>query len=215
MEFVLNRQRKLVTTRLVTILTYLHLINQKKYKTMKTKIYILGMLCGCCNEIVEGLLIQQGFKCEWGKRGEVTLDKTPTKEIMKILSEVLKKKGHAIMTNTEQIIAGQMVYAIIGWLDIVVQEQLITLHDYLVKEFGLNFNYLSDLFRRFNLISISRSLKLLKIERSEDMLMLGINGDEIARILQFCSRQEFSTQFKEEKKISPSRFIKNHKKGQA
>lgn len=81
------------------------------------------------------------------------------------------------------------------------------------ETFGINEDYLTGLFRKYEGITLQQYIKKEKIRRAKELLIYSsYSCSEIAAILCFSSQSHFTSAFKSEEKMTPAKYRECHKK---
>ncbi|MCH2449026.1 MAG: AraC family transcriptional regulator [Gracilimonas sp.] len=85
--------------------------------------------------------------------------------------------------------------------------------DYISKEVGKDYNYLSDIFSEVKGVTIQQFIIMHKIEKAKELILYDeLNITEIAHKLHYSSVAHLSNQFKKVTGLTPSFFKKLKKK---
>lgn len=166
------------------------------------------MVCPRCIETVEEILTEQGFKVESIKLGEAQVDKEPSSKQMKEISDILKKRGFELLTDRKSQIVATIKSEIVKLVHHSENEMLnINLSEYLVRIFGADYSYISNLFSSSEGLTIEKFAILQKVEKVKELLSYGeLTSSEIAYKLGYSSAAHLSSQFKKETGMTPGQY---------
>lgn len=164
--------------------------------------------------MLESKLNEAGFLVKKIELGKLELEKPVDEEQYHSLSEVVRKNGFEIISDSSSQLVEQVKHLII---DIIHQreEPKGNLSDFLEENIHKDYQHLSRLFSSVEGKSIERYFILQKIERAKELIVYGKQSlGEIAYELGYSSQQHFSRQFKKETGLSPSHFkeVKENKR---
>lgn len=171
-------------------------------------VYIKNMVCDRCIRVVWEELDKLGLNVERVELGKATIaDDSATVDLEAVKRE-LKENGFEYLEDRKAQLVEQMKTLII---ELIRSNQLehmdVNLSEYLAKQLGKNYHYLSGLFSSVTSMTIERYVILQKIERVKELLAYGeLSLSEIAHRLGYSSVQHLSTQFKTVTGLSPSHF---------
>ena len=181
-------------------------------------LHIKNMVCPRCLWVVREELIKMGaniVKIELGHANIILHENNSLDKIEKKLNEY----GFELLNDKDEIIINQIRKAVQNYVSCLESKNMeILLSDYLVKEVGKNYNYLSKLFSQIESTTIENYYINLKISRVKELLDYGeYNLSEIAAILGYSSVQYLSSQFKgitgmsvSEYKFNINRLVSNY-----
>jgi len=175
---------------------------------MSVVLSIKNMVCPRCIETVEEILTEQGFKVESIKLGEAQVDKEPSSKQMKEISDILKKRGFELLTDRKSQIVATIKSEIVKLVHHSENEMLnINLSEYLVRIFGADYSYISNLFSSSEGLTIEKFAILQKVEKVKELLSYGeLTSSEIAYKLGYSSAAHLSSQFKKETGMTPGQY---------
>jgi AraC family transcriptional regulator len=175
---------------------------------MSVVLSIKNMVCPRCIETVEEILTEQGLKVESIKLGEAQVDKEPSSKQMKEISDILKKRGFELLTDRKSQIVATIKSEIVKLVHHSENEMLnINLSEYLVRIFGADYSYISNLFSSSEGLTIEKFAILQKVEKVKELLSYGeLTSSEIAYKLGYSSAAHLSSQFKKETGMTPGQY---------
>jgi AraC family transcriptional regulator len=177
-------------------------------------LFIRNMVCGRCIRVVREELEKLGLRVRSVELGEVVIAETKNVDLRKI-QLVLERNGFELIADRKVRIIERVKLAI---LKLVQQDQRIAplklnYSEYIAREVGQEYHYLSSLFSSLENTTIEQYIILQKIERVKELLKYGeLTLSEISFALGYSSVQHLSTQFKKVTGFTPSAF-KDLKKG--
>jgi AraC family transcriptional regulator len=177
-------------------------------------LFIRNMVCDRCIRVVREELEKLGLKTKRIELGEAEIVDTKRIDLGKI-QKVLQQNGFELIEDKKVRIIERVKLAV---LRIIQQDQRIAplklnYSEYLARELGHDYHYLSSLFSSLENITIEQFIILQKIERVKELLKYGeLTLSEIAFALGYSSVQHLSSQFKKITGFTPSTF-KDLKKG--
>ncbi len=184
------------------------LITHRPGEELLMDVYIKNMVCDRCIRVVREELEKLGLKVERVELGkaEVAADSATTD--LEAVKRVLKENGFEYLEDRKAQSVEQMKTLIIELIRSDKLEHMdVNLSEYLAKQLGKNYHYLSGLFSSVMSMTIERYVILQKIERVKELLAYKeLSLSEIAYRLGYSSVQHLSTQFKTVTGLSPSHF---------
>lgn len=172
-------------------------------------IYIKNMVCNRCIKVVSEEFEKLGLIIKNIQLGEVEILKDESKLDMIKIENVLKINGFELLDNKSSKIIKKVKILIIDMIRKVDSGEDIEINfsEYLAKETGLNYNYLSSLFSSLEGITIEKYIIHQKIEKVKELIVYGeLTLSEIAFRLGYSSVQHLSNQFKKITGLTPSYF---------
>ncbi|HEX7357987.1 MAG TPA: AraC family transcriptional regulator [Ignavibacteriaceae bacterium] len=172
-------------------------------------IYIKNMVCNRCIKVVSEEFEKLGLIIKNIQLGEVEILKDESKLDMIKIENVLKSNGFELLDNKSSKIIEKVKILIIDMIRKVDSGEDIEINfsEYLAKETGLNYNYLSSLFSSLEGITIEKYIIHQKIEKVKELIVYGeLTLSEIAFRLGYSSVQHLSNQFKKITGLTPSYF---------
>jgi AraC family transcriptional regulator len=169
-------------------------------------LHIKNMVCPRCISAVTEVLTQQGAFVEQVDLGEATI-RVPHPSLEQV-DAALQKIGFALIHDKEKQVVEQVKAILIDYLQHLKTEyQPITTSAFLSEKTGLNYQFLSKLFSKYEHLTIEKYFIRLKIERVKELLSYHeLTLSEIAWELKYSSVQHLSNQFKKVTGISVSDY---------
>ena len=181
------------------------------------KLLIKNMVCPRCVMTVEGILQANGLPYQSVRLGEVEMEKLPTPEQLKHLSENLQKVGFEILDDQKKKLIEKIKTFLIQKVQSGDMEEHFSLSDTLSKELHKEYTQISRLFPEVEGITIEQFFILQKIEKVKEWLTYDeLTLSEIAWKLGYSSVAHLSSQFKKITGLTPSQFKQmgiSHRKG--
>lgn len=172
-------------------------------------IYIKNMVCNRCIKVVREEFEKLGLVVKNIQLGEVEVVNDKTKFDIKKINDVLVTNGFELLDNKNSRIIENVKILIINLIKTVDSDKDINFNysEYLARETGLNYHYLSTLFSSLEGITIEKYIIHQKIEKVKELLVYGeLTLSEIAFRLGYSSVQHLSGQFKKTTGLTPSYF---------
>ncbi len=176
-----------------------------------TTLYVKNMVCDRCIRVVREELKQLKLDVRSVTLGEVVVAGNARGLPMKQISSVLEENGFELIEDRKAKTIELLKLAV---LKLVRESEAskgrkIKQSEYLSKELGLDYHYLSTLFSSIENITIEQYIILQRIERAKELLKYGeLTLSEIAYNLGYSSVQHLSNQFKSVTGFTPSSFKK-------
>lgn len=184
------------------------LIMHRPGEELPMDVYIKNMVCDRCVRVVREELEKLGLKVERVELGKADVAADSTTVNLEAIRRVLKINGFEYLEDRKAQLVEQMKTLII---ELIRSDQLehmdVNLSEYLAKQMGKNYHYLSSLFSSVMSMTIERYMILQKIERVKELLAYNeLSLSEIAYRLGYSSVQHLSSQFKKVTGLTPSHF---------
>ncbi|MEO5979488.1 MAG: AraC family transcriptional regulator [Chryseolinea sp.] len=171
-------------------------------------IFVKHMVCDRCVMVVNQLLERLGLHAVSVKLGEVVLDRQLTDDGLENLRASLSGFGFDLIDDKKSKTIEQIKNLIIG----IVHHQTrikTNLSDYLAKEIGRDYSYISNLFSEVEGTTIEQYYIHQKIEKVKELLVYGeLSLSQIGDELGYSSVAHLSNQFKKITGLTPSHFKK-------
>jgi len=166
------------------------------------------MVCDRCVRVVREELDKLGLNVERVELGKATIADDSATVDLEAVKRVLKENGFEYLEDRKAQSVEQMKTLIIELIRSNHLEHMdVNLSEYLAKQLGKNYHYLSGLFSSVTSMTIERYMILQKIERVKELLAYGeLSLSEIAHRLGYSSVQHLSSQFKKVTGLTPSHF---------
>ena len=176
-----------------------------------TTLYVKNMVCDRCIRVVREELEQLTLDVRSVTLGEVVVGGTTRELPMQQISAVLEANGFELIEDQKARTIELLKLAVLR----LVREsddgknRKIKQSEYLSKELGLDYHYLSSLFSSIENVTIEQYIILQRVERAKELLKYGeLTLSEIAYKLGYSSVQHLSNQFKSVTGFTPSSFKK-------
>jgi hypothetical protein len=162
-----------------------------------------------CTILLEDELNKLGLLFTQMELGSVVLLSDLTAANRLLLSKNLQLTGLELQVNRKAILVEKIKHALIGWVDFSQYQLKEKYSTYLRKVLNYEYNYLANIFKEVEGISIQNFLIRHKVELIKDLISYGeLNLNQIAHRLNYSSGAHLSTQFKKNTGFPPS-FFKN------
>ena len=181
----------------------------KKNDKPTSTLYVKNMVCDRCIRVVREELTKIKLDVRSVSLGEVIVAGTVKELPMESIKSVLDENGFELIEDRKAKTIEQMKLTIIKFVreDHDKLEKKLRFSEYLSKELGLDYHYLSTLFSSVENVTIEQFIILQRIERAKELLKYGeLTLSEIAYKLGYSSVQHLSNQFKAITGFTPTRF---------
>ncbi len=178
---------------------------------MKKTLHIKNMVCNRCIKVVREELEKLGYTIEKIELGEVVITSTKKKFQLDKIKTSLEENGFELIDSRNANIIERVKILMINFIHYNSTENQsdINLHDEIIKEAGLSYQYVSSLFSSMEGITIEKFIIHQKIEKVKELIVYDeLTLSEIAYRLGYSSVQHLSNQFKKLTGLSPSYFKK-------
>jgi AraC-like DNA-binding protein len=168
------------------------------------------MVCNRCIKVVQEELVGLGYKIASIELGEVILEEPLSEMDTDRIREKLTQNGFELIDDKKGLIINRIKTLIIEYIHYDREKpDYVNLSDYLAREAGYDYSYLSNLFSSVEGQTIEHYLILQKIEKVKELLVYGeMTLNEISYQLGYSSVQHLSQQFKKITGLTPSHFKK-------
>jgi len=176
---------------------------------MRKTLHIKNMVCNRCIKVVREELEKQHYTVEKIELGEVVITSDKKKFQLDKIKKSLEDNGFELIDSRNASIIERVKILIINLIHHNIKENQsdINIHDEIVKEAGLSYQYVSSLFSSLEGITIEKFIIHQKIERVKELIVYDeLTLSEIAYRLGYSSVQHLSNQFKKVTGLSPSYF---------
>ena len=174
-----------------------------------TTLYIKNMVCDRCIRVVREELKELKLDVRSVTLGEVVVAGGPRELPIKQISGVLEANDFELIEDRKAKTIERLKIAVLKLIreSDDGEERRIKQSEYLSKELGLDYHYLSTLFSSIENITIEQYVILQRVERAKELLKYGeLTLSEIAYKLGYSSVQHLSNQFKSVTGFTPSSF---------
>ena len=175
-----------------------------------TTLHIKNMVCRRCIKAVEEEFIKLGLVINLIELGKVEIQNQITDSDLINIKEVLSKNGFELIDDKNSRIINQIKTIIIELIHHQKEKsEHLNFSDFLSKELGFGYSYLSKLFSSVEGTTIEKYFAHQKTEKVKELLVYDeLSLSEIAFRLDYSSVQHLSSQFKRITGFSPSYFKK-------
>ena len=181
----------------------------KKNDKPTSTLYVKNMVCDRCIRVVREELTKIKLDVRSVSLGEVIVAGTVKELPMESIKSVLDENGFELIEDRKAKTIEQMKLTIIKFVreDHDKLGKRARFSEYLSKELGLDYHYLSTLFSSVENVTVEQFIILQRIERAKELLKYGeLTLSEIAYKLGYSSVQHLSNQFKAITGFTPTRF---------
>ncbi len=178
---------------------------------MKKTLHIKNMVCNRCIKVVREELEKLDYTVEKIELGEVVITSNKKKFQLDKIKKSLEENGFELIDGRNASIIERVKILIIKLIHYNSTENQsdINLHNEIIKEAGLSYQYVSSLFSSMEGITIEKFIIHQKIEKVKELIVYDeLTLSEIAYRLGYSSVQHLSNQFKKVTGLSPSYFKK-------
>ncbi len=178
------------------------------------KIFIKNMVCNRCIFAVRKVMNELELKPVSVTLGEVLYEGKMTPDKKSMLDKKLKEQGFELLNDKKQQLIEKIKTEIINLIHYDKEiDGHVNISEYISKNLGYEYSYLSNLFSSIVGITIEKYIILQRIERVKELLVYDeLSLSEIAWKTGYSSVQHLSNQFKKVIGYSPS-FYKKMQKG--
>jgi AraC family transcriptional regulator len=178
---------------------------------MRKTLHIKNMVCNRCIKVVREELEKLDYTVKNIELGEVIIASDKKKFQLDKIKKSLEENGFELIDSRNANIIERVKILIIKLIhhNSTENQSDINLHDEIVKEAGLSYQYVSSLFSSMEGITIEKFIIHQKIEKVKELIVYDeLTLSEIAYRLGYSSVQHLSNQFKKITGLSPSYFKK-------
>ena len=178
---------------------------------MKKTLHIKNMVCNRCIKVVREELEKLDYTIEKIELGEVVITSNKKKFQLDKINKMLEENGFELIDSRNANIIERVKILIIKLIhhNSTENQSDINLHNEIVNEAGLSYQYVSSLFSSMEGITIEKFIIYQKIEKVKELIVYDeLTLSEIAYRLGYSSVQHLSNQFKKLTGLSPSYFKK-------
>jgi YesN/AraC family two-component response regulator len=168
------------------------------------------MVCNRCILVVNDDLTKMGYSIKSIELGEVQLKDSLDRSDLDKIRQILTNNGFELIDDRKSQLINKIKTLIIEYIHYDREKpEHENLSDFLAKELGHDYSYLSNLFSSVEGVTIEKYLILQKIEKVKELLVYNeLNLNEISYKLGYSSVQHLSNQFKKITGLTPSHFKK-------
>ena len=174
-------------------------------------LHIKNMVCNRCIKVVREELEKLDYTIKKIELGEVVLTSDKKKFQLDKIKKSLEENGFELIDSRNANIIERVKILIIKLIhhNSTENQSDINLHDEIINEAGLSYQYVSSLFSSMEGITIEKFIIHQKIEKVKELIVYDeLILSEIAYRLGYSSVQHLSNQFKRITGLSPSYFKK-------
>ncbi|NOR74118.1 MAG: helix-turn-helix domain-containing protein [Draconibacterium sp.] len=177
---------------------------------MEKTLFIKNMVCDRCIRVVKEELTKLGFIVKNIELGRVNFTGQPVSVSNDKIRDVLNENGFELIDDKKSRLIGQIKTIVIEFIHHNKEKaEHINFSDFISKEVGYDYSYLSNLFSSVEGTTIEKYIINQKIERVKELLVYDeLSLNEIAYEMGYSSVQHLSNQFKKITGLSPSYFKK-------
>ncbi|MCH7964275.1 MAG: AraC family transcriptional regulator [Bacteroidetes bacterium] len=178
---------------------------------MRKTLHIKNMVCNRCIKVVREELEKLDYTVEKIELGEVVIMSDKKKFQLDKIKKSFEENGFELIDSRKANIIERVKILIIKLIhhNSTETQSNLNLHDEIIKEAGLSYQYVSSLFSSMEGITIEKFIIHQKIEKVKELIVYDeLTLSEIAYRLEYSSVQHLSNQFKKVTGLSPSYFKK-------
>ena len=171
---------------------------------------IKNMVCNRCIRVVKEDLQKLGHEIQTIELGKVTLSHPVSNNQLTQIGQMLETSGFELLSDRQSKLIEVVKTMVIDHIHHKkTKPEEINFSDFLAREIGVNYYYLSKLFSSLEGITIEKYIILQKIERVKELLFYDEKSlGEIAFELGYSSVSHLSGQFKKVTGLTPTAFKK-------
>ena len=175
-----------------------------------TTLHIKNMVCNRCIRVVTEELTNLGLHLKTVELGEAVVEDEPDDDKLKEIDKVLKENGFELIDDRKGQLIDHIKTVIIELIHYRKEmDEHINFSDFISKEVGYDYSYLSNLFSSVEGTTIEKYIIHQKIEKAKELLVYDeLTLSEIAWQMGYSSVQHLSRQFKKVTGLTPSHFKK-------
>ena len=176
----------------------------------KPTLHIKNMVCKRCIKVVNEEFVKLGIPIQEIELGKVVTASELNNAQLQQIENVLLENGFELIDNRKSRIIDRIKTVVIEKIHHSKEsERTENSSDYIAKEVGYDYSYLSNLFSSVEGITIEKYIINQKIERVKELLVYDeLNLNEISYLLGYSSVQHLSSQFKKITGLTPTHFKK-------
>lgn len=175
-----------------------------------TTLHIKNMVCNRCIKVVKDEFEKLNLEIEAIELGKVSISSQLNDSELSEIKNVLDKNGFELIDDKKSKIIDRIKTLVIEITHYKKEVSAsINISDFISKEIGYDYSYLSNLFSSVEGITIEKYIINQKIEKVKELLVYDeLTLNEIAFQLGYSSVQHLSNQFKKITGLTPSHFKK-------
>lgn len=168
------------------------------------------MVCNRCIKVVTDEFNKLGLNIDEIELGKVKVSSQLTLDKIEAIRKVLDENGFELIDDKKRQLIDKMKTIIIQKIHYSTSTlEVINWSDFISKEIGKDYSYLSKLFSEVEGITIEKYIINQKIEKVKELLVYDeLSLNEISYRLGYSSVQHLSKQFKKVTGLTPSHFKK-------
>ncbi len=173
-----------------------------------TVLHIKNMVCNRCVKVVGDELSKLNIEIEDIELGKVTIPSILDERQMSDIRDVLLENGFELIDDKKGKLIDSIKTLIISKIHYTPElSEPINFSDYISREIGHDYSYLSNLFSASEGVTIEKYIINQKIEKVKELLVYDeLTLNEISYLLGYSSVQHLSSQFKKITGLTPSHF---------
>ncbi|MFN0047708.1 MAG: AraC family transcriptional regulator [Cytophagales bacterium] len=172
-------------------------------------LHIKNMVCDRCIMAVSQAIAQAGLKPIEVTLGVSTVEDEPTQHQIDQLQNAFERLGFELLVDKKHQVIAIIKAAVIKLVQKDFENEFdnINTSDYLTRETGYEYSYISNLFSTSEHITIEKYIILQKTERIKELVSYGeYNLSQIADKMGYSSVHALSNQFKKITGFSPTDY---------
>lgn len=174
-------------------------------------LYVKNMVCDRCVRVVREELTRLKLDIRSVTLGEVVVAGPARTLPLQSISDALRENGFELIEDRKAKIIERLKLAVLKLVreDEESEARKLKQSEYLSRELGLEYHFLTTLFSSIENITLERYVILQRVERAKELLKYGeLTLSEIAHKLGYSSVQHLSNQFKSVTGFTPRAFKK-------
>ncbi|MGQ1784370.1 MULTISPECIES: helix-turn-helix domain-containing protein [unclassified Saccharicrinis] len=175
-----------------------------------TTLHIKNMVCKRCIKVVRDEFAKLDLIIEEIELGKVIVSPQLSNDKIEEVRQILDENGFELIDDKKSKLIDSIKTLIIEKIHYAENSfESINNSDYIAKELGFDYSYLSNLFSSVEGITIEKYIINQKIEKAKELLVYDeLSLNEISYQLGYSSVQHLSNQFKKVTGLTPSHFKK-------
>ncbi|MBI9069906.1 MAG: helix-turn-helix transcriptional regulator [Salinivirgaceae bacterium] len=177
---------------------------------MKSILHIKNMVCNRCIKVVRDEFEKLNLEIEAVELGKVSISSQLNDSMLAEIKNVLDKNGFELIDDKKSKLIDRIKTLVIEITHYGKEVSAsINSSEFISKEIGYDYSYLSNLFSSVEGITIEKYTINQKIEKVKELLVYDeLSLNEISFQLGYSSVQHLSNQFKKITGLTPSHFKK-------